>query len=165
MMDLQPGSLGVRAGHLIGEREAEILRAATSGVLALLGDEDYPYAVPLSYVYLNGKIYFHGSKVGHKIDSLLRSDKVSFCVIDQDKIMGAEYTTYFRSVIAFGRARLLEGEEKRVPLVQLCEKYYPGHLDVTEPKVTAALERVGLIELIIEHVTGKQAAELAMGKN
>jgi nitroimidazol reductase NimA-like FMN-containing flavoprotein (pyridoxamine 5'-phosphate oxidase superfamily) len=120
--------------------------------------------VPLSYVYLNGKIYFHGSKVGHKIDSLLRSDKVSFCVIDQDKIMGAEYTTYFRSVIAFGRARLLEGEEKRVPLVQLCEKYWPGHLDVTEPKAAAALERVGLIELTMEHVTGKQAAELANGK-
>lgn len=147
------------------EEIEQIFCRNTAGVLAVSGDEDYPYAVPLSYVYLNGKIYFHGSKVGHKIDSLLRSDKVSFCVIDQDKIMGAEYTTYFRSVIAFGRARLLEGEEKRVPLVQLCEKYYPGHLDVTEPKVAAALERVGLIELIIEHVTGKQAAELAMGKN
>ena len=145
---------------LSSEEIEQILSRNTSGVLAVSGDEDYPYAVPLSYVYLNGKIYFHGSKVGHKIDSLLRSDKVSFCVIDQDKIMGAEYTTYFRSVVAFGRARLLEGEEKRVPLVQLCEKYWPGHLDVTEPKAAAALERVGLIELTMEHVTGKQAVEL-----
>ena len=145
---------------LSSEEIEQILSRNTSGVLAVSGDEDYPYAVPLSYVYLNGKIYFHGSKVGHKVDSLLRSDKVSFCVIDQDKIMGAEYTTYFRSVVAFGRARLLEGEEKRVPLVQLCEKYWPGHLDVTEPKAAAALERVGLIELTMEHVTGKQAVEL-----
>ena len=143
----------------------QILSRNTAGVLAVSGDEGYPYAVPLSYVYLNGKIYFHGSKVGHKVDSILRSDKVSFCVVDQDKIMGAEYTTYFRSVNAFGRACLLEGEEKRVPLVQLCEKYYPGHLDITEPKVEKAQERVGLIELTIEHVTGKQAAELAMGKS
>ena len=149
---------------LSSEEIEQILSRNTSGVLAVSGDEDYPYAVPLSYVYLNGKIYFHGSKVGHKVDSLLRSDKVSFCVIDQDKIMGAEYTTYFRSVVAFGRARLLEGEEKRVPLVQLCEKYWPGHLDVTEPKAAAALERVGLIELTIEHATGKQAAELAKGE-
>ena len=145
---------------LSSEEIEQILSRNTSGVLAVSGDEDYPYAVPLSYVYLNGKIYFHGSKVGHKVDSLLRSDKVSFCVIDQDKIMGAEYTTYFRSVVAFGRARLLEGEEKLIPLVQLCEKYWPGHLDVTEPKAAAALERVGLIELTMEHVTGKQAVEL-----
>ena len=145
---------------LSSEEIEQILSRNTAGVLAVSGDEGYPYAVPLSYVYLNGKIYFHGSKVGHKIDSLLRSDKVSFCVIDQDKIMGAEYTTYFRSVVAFGRARLLEGEEKLIPLVQLCEKYWPGHLDVTEPKAAAALERVGLIELTMEHVTGKQAAEL-----
>ena len=145
---------------LSSEEIEQILSRNTAGVLAVSGDEGYPYAVPLSYVYLNGKIYFHGSKVGHKIDSLLRSDKVSFCVIDQDKIMGAEYTTYFRSVVAFGRARLLEGEEKLIPLVQLCEKYWPGHLDVTEPKAAAALERVGLIELTMEHVTGKQAVEL-----
>ena len=145
---------------LSSEEIEQILSRNTAGVLAVSGDEGYHYAVPLSYVYLNGKIYFHGSKVGHKIDSLLRSDKVSFCVIDQDKIMGAEYTTYFRSVVAFGRARLLEGEEKLIPLVQLCEKYWPGHLDVTEPKAAAALERVGLIELTMEHVTGKQAVEL-----
>lgn len=145
---------------LSSEEIEQILSRNTAGVLAVSGDEGYPYAVPLSYVYLNGKIYFHGSKVGHKIDSLLRSDKVSFCVIDQDKIMGAEYTTYFRSVVAFGRARLLEGEERLIPLVQLCEKYWPGHLDVTEPKAAAALERVGLIELTMEHVTGKQAVEL-----
>ncbi|MBQ7777734.1 MAG: pyridoxamine 5'-phosphate oxidase family protein [Oscillibacter sp.] len=149
---------------LSAEEIEQILSRNTAGVLAVSGDEDYPYAVPLSYVYLNGKIYFHGAKVGHKIDSILRCDKVSFCVIDQDKIVGEEYTTYFRSVIAFGRARILEGEEKRKPLVELCEKYYPGHLDITEPKVAGALERVGLIELDIEHVTGKQAAELAMGK-
>jgi nitroimidazol reductase NimA-like FMN-containing flavoprotein (pyridoxamine 5'-phosphate oxidase superfamily) len=141
-----------------------ILERGTSGVLALAGDDGYPYALPISYLYNGKKLYFHCAVTGHKIDAIRRCEKASFCVIDQDKIVGEKYTTYFRSVIAFGRARLLEGEEKFAPLVQLCEKYWPGHLDVTEPKAAAALERVGLIELTMEHVTGKQAAELAKGE-
>ena len=143
------------------EEMIRILERNTSGVLAVSGDDDYPYTVPLSYIYMNGKLYFHGAKEGHKIDAIRRNEKVSFCVVDQDKIVGEEYTTYFRSVVVFGRARLLEGEEKRKPLVELCEKYYPGHLDVTESKVAGALDRVGLVELAIEHMTGKEALELA----
>lgn len=65
---------------------AEILYRGTSGVLALLGDEEYPYAVPLSYVYDEGKLYFHSATSGHKIDAVGRSAKASFCVIDQDLI-------------------------------------------------------------------------------
>ncbi len=60
----------------------DILHRGTSGVLALLGDNDYPYAVPISYVYDNGKIYFHSAKSGHKIDAVQRTAKASFCVID-----------------------------------------------------------------------------------
>ena len=145
---------------LSSEEIEQIFSRNTAGVLAVSGDEDYPYAVPLSYVYLNGKIYFHGSKVGHKIDSLLRSDKVSFCVIDQDQVVGEEYTTYFRSVVAFGRARVLEGEEKLLPLVELCEKYYPGHLEQTRQKAENALKNVCIVEVAIEHMTGKIAMEL-----
>ena len=66
---------------------AEILNRGTSGVLALSGDNQYPYAVPLSYVYDNTKIYFHCAQEGHKIDSILRNAKASFCVIDQDQII------------------------------------------------------------------------------
>ena len=153
-----------RNGQLLAEEEiARILERNTAGVLAVSGDDDYPYTVPLSYVYMNGKIYFHCALEGHKIDAIKRNDKVSFCVVDQDEIVGEKYTTYFRSVVAFGRVRILEGEEKRKPLVELCEKYYPGHLDVTEPKVAGALGRVCMIELSIEHMTGKQAVELAKG--
>ena len=151
-----------REKQMLPEEEMiRILEHNTSGVLAVSGDDDYPYTVPLSYIYMNGKLYFHGAKEGHKIDAIRRNEKVSFCVVDQDKIVGEEYTTCFRSVVVFGRARLLEGEEKRKPLVELCEKYYPGHLDITEPKVAGALDRVGLVELAIEHMTGKEALELA----
>ena len=89
----------------------DILDNGTVGVLALSGDDDYPYAVPVSYVYDNSKIYFHGAKTGHKIDAIRKCSKASFCVIDQDKIIPEEYTTYFRSVIAFGKVRILENED------------------------------------------------------
>ena len=138
----------------------QILKRNTSGVLSVNGDDGYPYGVPLSYVYLDSKLYFHCAAAGHKLESILKSDKVSFCVIDQDQVVGEEYTTYSRSVVAFGRARILEGEEKLRPLVELCEKYYPGHLEQTRQKAEGALKNVCIVELAIEHITGKTAMEL-----
>ncbi len=145
---------------LTAEEVAEILKRNTSGVLAVSGDGGYPYAVPLSYVYLDSKLYFHCAGTGHKLDSILKDDKVSFCVIDQDQVVGEEYTTYFRSVVVFGRARVLGGAEKLRPLVELCEKYYPGHLEQTRQKAEDALKNVCIVEVVIEHMTGKTAMEL-----
>lgn len=143
------------------EAAIEILERNTAGVLAVFGDEDYPYAVPLSYVYADSKIYFHCAKVGHKIDGILKSDKVSFCVIDQDLVVPEEYTTYYRSVIVFGRAKILEGEAKRVPLEKLGDKYHPDHMEQTRRTVERSFQNVCLVELTIEHLTGKEAVELA----
>ena len=111
---------------LSSEEAAAILNRGTSGVLALLGDDGYPYAVPISYVYMDGKLYFHSAKSGHKLDAILQEEKASFCVIDQDRIVPEEYTTYFRSAIAFGRIRVLEEEgEKRNAIEALALKYAP----------------------------------------
>ena len=97
------------------EECAEILRRATSGVLGLHGDDGYPYTVPVSFVYRPGgegfgTIGFHCAKVGHKIDAIRRDPKVSFTVIDRDEVMPRERTTKFCSVIAFGRARIIEDD-------------------------------------------------------
>ena len=106
---------------------AAILSRGTSGVLAVAGDGGYPHAVPLSYVYQEGTLFFHCAKAGHKLDALRRCSKASFCVIDQDQVVPPEYTTYFRSVIAFGRTRILEDEaEKQAAIWLLAEKYCPG---------------------------------------
>lgn len=83
------------------EESVAILERMTNGTLALHGDDGYPYAVPVSYVYADGKIYFHSAMQGHKVDAILRNDKVSFCVVEQDEVKPAEFTTYFRSVIVF----------------------------------------------------------------
>ena len=79
-----------------------ILRLNTSGVLALIDNNNYPYSVPLSYVYSNGKIYFHSAVSGHKIDAVRKSKKASFCVIGQDHVLPEKFTTRYKSVIAFG---------------------------------------------------------------
>ena len=93
---------------------AAILSRGTSGVLAVAGDGGYPYAVPLSYVYQEGTLFFHCAKAGHKLDALRRCSKASFCVIDQDQVVPPEYTTYFRSVIAFGEVREVTAEARKL---------------------------------------------------
>ena len=104
--------------QLSEEESIGILQKATSGTLALLGDGGYPYAVPISYVYDDGKLYSHSAMSGHKVDAIRKCDKASFCVIDQDNVQPAEYTTYFRSVIAFGRIRIVEDETEKLAIAR-----------------------------------------------
>ena len=115
-----------RRQQLSPEECKRILAEGTSGVLAVRGDEGYPYAVPLSYVYEEGRLFFHGAAAGHGRDAVLRDPKASFCVIGGDRVVPEEYTTYFRSVIVFGKIRILEEEaEKRSAIEKLAEKYSP----------------------------------------
>lgn len=148
------------------EESIDILNKGTSGVLALLGDNDYPYAVPISYVYENSKLYFHCAKSGHKIDAIKKYDKASFCVIGQDKIMPEEYTTYFRSVIAFGKIRIMEDEAEMKKAIQaLAIKYYPNDSETERQKIiNREWNPLCMIELSIEHISGKEAIELVNGK-
>lgn len=140
----------------------EVLMRGTSGVLAVEGDGGYPYAVPLSYVYSDGKLFFHCAQSGHKLDAIARNEKVSFCVIDEDRIVSEEYTTYFRSVIVFGRTRVLENDaEKRAALSVLAAKYTPDDPEGCERETEGALSRVCMLELSIDHMSGKEAIELA----
>ena len=141
---------------------AAILDRGTSGVLALAGDGGYPYAVPLSYVYDGERLYFHSANAGHKLDAVRRSPRASFCVIDQDQVVPEEYTTYFRSVIAFGTVRILEDVgEKRAAIGKLAVKYFPG--DTAEGR-NAAIDRewgpLCMLEMTVEHLSGKEAIEL-----
>ncbi len=87
----------------------------------------YPYGVPMSFVYAEGKLYFHSAVEGHKLDAIAKEDKCSFTIIDQDEIHPDKYTSYFRSVIAFGRIQRLESMEELIHGLRLLgEKYNPG---------------------------------------
>ena len=140
----------------------EILERNTSGVLAVLGDGGYPYAVPLSYVYRGGGLYFHCAKSGHKLDAIKSCDRVSFCVIDQDRVIPEQYTTCFRSVIVFGRAGIMTDEDEiRDAIERLAVKYAPG--DSKENRDAAIRREFGALRMVkikVEHMTGKEAIEL-----
>ena len=143
------------------EESLAILNRGISGVLAVTGDQGYPYAVPLSYVYDNNKIFFHCALSGHKLDAIAANNKVSFCVVGQDRVMPQEYTTYFRSVIIFGRARILEDPiEKRTALEKLAAKYSPAQETGRLREIDRLFERTCMVEIVIEHITGKEAVEL-----
>lgn len=135
------------------------------GVLAVSGDDGYPYAVPLSYVYDDGRLFFHCAPSGHKLDAIAGNEKASFCVIDQDHVVPEEYTTYYRSVIAFGRARVLEDEgEKRAALEKLAERYSPRQEEGRRAEIDKLFQRVCMVELAVEHMSGKEAIELVTEK-
>ena len=141
-----------------------VMNRCTNGVLACLGDDDYPYAVPLSYVYHNGKIYYHSAKAGHKVDAVAKSLKVSFAVVDEDTIVSEEYTTYFRSVIAFGKARLAEGEEYVEAFKALVEKYSGDQPEEAKAKEIAECKQAYIVAIDVEHITGKEAIEYVNAK-
>lgn len=148
--------------ELSAEEVSAALERGTSGVLALYGDDGYPYAVPISYVYDDGKIYFHCAKTGHKLDAVRRDARASFCIIDKDEVVSEKYTTRYRSVIAFGKIYVMEdAAEKRKAIEMLAVKYAP---EDTPERRHESIERewntLCMLEMSIEHMTGKEGLEL-----
>jgi len=147
--------------QLSEEESISILEKATAGILALLGDNGYPYAVPISYVYADGRLYFHSALTGHKVDAIRECDKASFCVIEQDEVHPKKYTTYYRSVIAFGRIHIIEDEaEKLATARMLGNRYNPNDEGSLQREIEHGLARMLMIRFDIEHLTGKAAIEL-----
>lgn len=142
-----------------------VMDRCTNGILACLGDDDYPYAVPLSYVYFNNRIYFHCAKEGHKIDAIMKNPKVSFTVVDEDRVVSKEYTTYFRSAICFGKARITDGEERLLAFKALVNKYSS---DIPEEIRDSKINECSVAYIIavdVEHITGKEAIEFVKAKH
>ncbi len=137
----------------------EILTREPRGVLALLGDYDYPYALPMSHVYVDGKIYFHGAMQGHKNDAVKKHDKVSYCVFDEGVKNDDGWSYTFRSVIVFGRIRTLADDDEKVEkLTHLGDKFFPTH-DETVSEIERLLHRTEVFEITIEHMSGKTVVE------
>lgn len=151
-----------RANREIPEEAAKyLLKQSRRGVLAVNGDDGYPFAIPVNYFYdqEQDKIYFHGAKSGHKVDALKKNDKVCFTVYGNEHFEPGDWAPYVQSTVAFGRCRLVEdaaATEARVRELGL--KYYPGREEV-EKEIAKAIKGVQLYEITIEHLTGKQIQE------
>lgn len=151
-----------RSRQQLSKSECEdILETATSGTLALLGDNGYPYAVPLSHVYDDGKIYFHSALSGHKVDAIMHCDKASFCVVAADDVHPSEFTTYFGSVIAFGRIHIVEEDDEKLhAAVLLGSRFNPDDAEELRKEIAKGFSRMLVLRFDIEHLSGKEAIEL-----
>lgn len=138
-----------------------ILKTEKRGVLSMLGENGYPYGIPLNHWYnpSDGKLYFHGAKTGHKIDAIRKSDKVSYCVYDAGYRKDGEWALNVNSIVAFGRICLVTDENKaRMICEQLCRKFTDDE-EYIQHELQNALPRVQCLELTIDHMTGKLVNE------
>ena len=137
-------------------RAARILEEGAYGVLSTVCENGYPYGVPLQYVYRGGSIYFHCAVEGQKTDNILRDDRVSFLVVGRCDTLPAQFTTAYESVVVFGRARFVNGEEKDEALAALIAKYAPGHEQKGRTYIAKAGAKTTVVKIRPEHICGKE---------
>lgn len=139
----------------------EVLKQQPRGVLSMIGEDGYPYGIPMDHWYCeeNGKIYFHGAKEGHKIDAIKACDKVSYCVYDEGYRKEGEWALNINSVIVFGRLRPVTDPTVTEKVCRhLCCKFTDDK-EYEEKEIKHALPRVLCLELTPEHMTGKLVNE------
>ena len=138
-----------------------ILKEEPRGVLSVLGDDDYPYGVPINHYYCedDGKLYFHGGKKGHKIDALKRHNKVSFCVYDKGFRRDGEWALNIKSVVVFGKIEFIEDQERVYRLAEELSRKFTDDEAYLQKELAESLPRVCCLELTIEHMTGKLVNE------
>ena len=148
-----------RADQELSRAEAEtILREAKTAVLALSGDGGFPYAVPVNPLYHEGKIYFHSAPAGHKIDAVRRCRRVSLCVVAQDEVLPEKLTTAYRSVIVFGRARIIDRPDELRRIAGLMGgKYAPEYPELCLRAAERAVDarKMVCVEIEVDRLTGK----------
>lgn len=159
-----------RIKQLLSEADnREVLKRGTIGVLSVIADDDYPYGVPLNYYYddLLNRIYVHGAKEGMRVDYVRKNPKVSFTVVDKNDNDPENYSTNFRSVIAYGRARIVDDEtESDKAMFDLSKKYVEGvHSDEDIKEKVESQKKFFIVTAIdIDMMTGKEAIELVQAK-
>lgn len=139
----------------------DILNNELRGVLSVIGEDGYPYGVPIDYWYDEacGRIYFHGAKQGHKIDAIKACDKASFCVFDKGYRNEGEWALNIRSVIAFGRIKPVSDEARTLEIcTHLCHKF-TDNKEYIDREIAKAAPSVLCLEFIPEHITGKMVNE------
>ncbi len=147
-----------RTQRQLGEEETRrILASENCGVLSVMGDDGYPYGVPVNYGFFEGKIYIHGTvQKSHKLDAIRKDSRVCLTVISRHDLLIEEYTTDYESVIVFGRARILETLSEKIEAVRrMMTGIAPDYADQAVEHYRDAMDAVAMIEIVPEHMTGK----------
>ena len=139
----------------------KVLSAAKRGVLSVIGDDGYPYGIPVNFYYdpEAREIYFHGAKEGHKVDAIKANDKVCFTAWDEGFKKDGDWAWNVTSVVSFGRAYFVDDEAERIRILNaLGDKYYPDGEDV-QKEIVSAGGRALITAVRIESMTGKLVNE------
>jgi len=146
----------------IGYEESKtLLQNARRGVMSVNGDDDYPYAIPINYLYdeEKQKIYFHGSRTGHKVDAIKSCEKVCFTVIGNEIVKEESWAPFVQSVVLFGRCHLVEDTEIAMELLKkFAMKYYPNE-GMVDKEISHTGKAVQMYEIDIEYMSGKIVQE------
>ncbi|RGS71673.1 pyridoxamine 5'-phosphate oxidase family protein [Mitsuokella sp. AF21-1AC] len=148
--------------QLTDEACIQILKHEKRGVLSVLGDDGYPYGVPLDHYYNeeNGRLYFHCAVAGHKLDAIRACDKVSYCVTGEGHHEdGVSWSLTFRSVIVFGRMKVLDDHAAALHLARLLGEKFTQDKAYLDNEIKHAGPRILMLELTPEHITGKRVNE------
>ena len=130
-----------------------LLVRGQEGVLGTISENGYPYTVVVNYVYYNNKVYFHCAKEGHKLDNILKNDKVSFTVYDHVEVIGEDLNTLYQSLTLFGRAKIIETSYEI--LMALINKYSAIPKEKADMMIKNEIKITALVEIEIDHITGK----------
>ena len=138
-----------------------ILKSELRGVLSVIGDGGYPYGTPLNHYYddRDGHLYFHSGSKGHKIDAIRACDKASFCVYNSGFRREGEWALNIRSVIVFGRVRIVEDRDRALDICRRLSLRFTSDIRYIEDEISGHGDRVLVFELIPEHMTGKLVTE------
>lgn len=138
----------------------DILKSNTTCTLALIGENGYPYSLPISYCYDEGNIYFHCAKVGHKIDCIKNCDSISLSVIEHDEIIEEKFTDKYKSVVVFGKVEIIDDEKEIRRLCRkMCAALCPNVSDGIEKEIEQFIEQTAVVKITIEYMTGKEGLE------
>jgi len=152
----------LRKGQQLTEEECiRILKEEPRGVLSVLGDDGYPYGMPVNHYYCeeDGKIYFHSGKAGHKIDAMKRYDKVSFCVYDKGFRKDGSWALNIRSVIVFGKVQFIEEKDTIYRIAAELSRKFTDDEEYIRQEIASAGHRTMLLRLTPEHSCGKRVKE------
>ena len=152
----------VRKKQALSREECiRILTEEKRGVLSVLGDDGYPYGVPIDHYFCpeDGKIYFHSGMTGHKMDAMRRHDKIAYCVYDGGFRKDGDWALNIRSVVVFGKVEFVEDREVIYEMCRRLSRKFLTDEQAIEDEVRRAGPRTALFALVPEHMTGKLVNE------
>ena len=141
--------------ELKNDEAIDILMNNTSGVLSTVSENGYPYGIPISYIFFNNSIYFHGAIKGHKLDNISNDNRVSFCVVGRTQTLPDKFSTEYESVIVFGRAIEVTDDEKYTALLETLSKYSADYIEQGKEYIQKASKATKVMKINIEHISGK----------